>query len=98
MNPLVQLKKAIPLFLAALILGLMGLTRQTDSQSPARPLSNKDGGDPPPAGGGWGACGEVAPGVWQQENRATGEMRRCSPTTVCRECVADPGSATGCSK
>jgi len=48
--------------LGMLISGLMCLTQQTDSQSTARLLPNKDGGDPPPPGV-VEPCIEVAPGA-----------------------------------
>ena len=68
--------------LAALILGVMCLTQQTDSQSTAPPLPNRDRGEPPPPGVVQEPCVEVALGVWRQEDPATGETRPCSPTFV----------------
>jgi len=66
--------------LAALILGLMCLTQQTDSQSPAQ-LPNQDRGDPRPPGDVGGPCVEVAPSVWRQEDPTTGERTKpCSPS------------------
>jgi hypothetical protein len=53
---------------------------------------------PLPPGQHGGPCSEVAPGVWRQEDPATGELTKpCSPTVVCGECVRDPSSPTGCS-